>query len=223
MLSLSIISHIQLGDKNQSPLQQSAQIHLEAMQMVRDQATSVSQKAARDMIKSFNSRHPPAAYAIGSQVLVRRFSSHCRKRAGNKSTSKVTRVVKGTIVDRNLCNGTYKIHYLLNDHKIEEWFKVSDVTSLTLEEEKKKHIDSQKYKQKMSVGQLAQPQNSSCDNKKPLSSSEESCSPSSSRLLCQTLPLSSSPEEKLNSLQPTSDKKTSKGTVMLFSIKALLS
>jgi hypothetical protein len=76
-------------------------------------------------------------YAIGTHVLVRRFSSKCRKRAGNKSASKATRIVKGTVSDRNVRNGTYKIRFCLMDQEMEEWFKVSDWTSLTLEENKK--------------------------------------------------------------------------------------
>ena len=72
-------------------------------------------------------------------MLVRRFSSKCRKRAGKKSASKATRVLKGRVVDSNLENGTYKVCYFLVDKEVEEWFKVSDLTSMTLEEENKKH------------------------------------------------------------------------------------
>ena len=42
-------------------------------------------------------------------------------------------------MDRNLENGTYKVCYFLVDKEVEEWFKVSDLTSMTLEEENKKH------------------------------------------------------------------------------------
>ena len=76
------------SDDNISTLQQSIQIHLETIKFVHEKATLVSEKAAGDMIKAFSSKHPPAEYTIGSEVLVRRFSSKCRKKAGNKSASK---------------------------------------------------------------------------------------------------------------------------------------
>ena len=41
-----------------------------------------------------------------------------------------TRVVKGRVVEINLENGTYKVCYLLVD-EVEEWFNVSDLTSVT--------------------------------------------------------------------------------------------
>ena len=198
---------MQLHDENQSTMKQSVQTHLEVTQMVRDQATSKSHKAAEYMIKKFSSKHPPAQYAIGSQVLVRRFSSKCRKRAGNKSAGKSTRIVKGTIVDRNLRNGTYKICYFLMDREVDEWFKISNITSLTHEEENKKHIDRLENEEKMSIDQLpftAQPLTSSSTNdNKTTPSSEESSLPSSSKLLSQSFTLSSSLEEKPTSLQPT--------------------
>ena len=65
--------------------------------MIRKKAASASQSAAGDMIKAFSSKHPPADYATGSEVLVRRFSSKCRKRVGKKYASKDTRVVNGLI------------------------------------------------------------------------------------------------------------------------------
>ena len=91
------------SDDNISTLQQSIQIHLETIKFVHEKATLVSEKAAGDMIKV---KHPPAEYTIGSEVLVRRFSSKFRKKAGNKSASKATRIVQGTVTDRNVANGT---------------------------------------------------------------------------------------------------------------------
>ena len=107
--------------------------------MIRKKAASTSESAAGKMIKAFNSKHPPAEYEIGNEVFVRRFSSKCRKKAGRKNASKSTRVVKGTIVDRNIRSGTYKVCYSLADMEVEEWFKVSDITSTTAEEEKQRH------------------------------------------------------------------------------------
>ena len=53
----------------------------------------------------------------------------------NKSSNKATRIVRGTIVEKNDKNCTYKICYSLFDRQVEEWFHTSDITSLTLEEE----------------------------------------------------------------------------------------
>ena len=91
------------------------------------------------MIKQFSSKYPPAEYSIGSEVIVRRFSSKSRKAAGRKRAGKTTRIITGTVLDRNLDNGMYKVRYLLADHEVEEWFEVSDLTAVTLEEENKKH------------------------------------------------------------------------------------
>ena len=96
-------------------------------------------KAARKMVIKSNSKNPPAEYVIGSEVMVRRFSSKCRKRAGTQSASKTSRIVKGTITEINQKCQTYRILCKLESGHIEEWFKVSDITSLTYEEEKKKH------------------------------------------------------------------------------------
>ena len=58
-------------------------------------------KAARKMVIKSNSKNPPAEYVIGSEVMVRRFSSKCRKRTGTQSASKTSRIVKGTITEIN--------------------------------------------------------------------------------------------------------------------------
>ena len=65
------------------------------------------------MIERFSSKHPPAVYLVGTEVLVRRFNSKYRKKVGTKSASKSTRIVEGNIIDKNLQNNTYKIQYTL--------------------------------------------------------------------------------------------------------------
>ena len=82
-------------DSNSTP-EELVQTHLEAVQMIREKAASASQKAAEDMKKHFSCKNPPAEYAIGSEVLVMRFSSNNRKTAGKKSSNKATRIVRGT-------------------------------------------------------------------------------------------------------------------------------
>ena len=95
------------------------------------------------MIKLFSSKHPPAEYSIGSDVIVRRFSSKSRKAAGRKRAGKGSRIITGTVLDRNLDTSMYKVGYLLADREVEEWFGVSDLTAVTLEEENKKHSCNQ--------------------------------------------------------------------------------
>ena len=139
MIIVCVCVFPQSVDSNSTP-EELVQTHLEAVQMIREKAASASQKAAEDMKKHFSCKNPPAEYAIGSEVLVRRFSSNSRKRAGKKSSNKATRIVRGTIVEKNDKNCTYKICYSLFDRQVEEWFHTSDITSLTLEEENKKHV-----------------------------------------------------------------------------------
>jgi hypothetical protein len=68
---------LQLHD-DQSTMQQSVQIHLETVEMIRPQHLKMLPQLY--MIKTFSSKNPPAEYTICSDVLVRRFSSKCRKR-----------------------------------------------------------------------------------------------------------------------------------------------
>ena len=89
--------------------------------------------------KTVQFQYPPAEYSIGSEVIIRRFSSKSRKAAGRKRAGKSTRIITGTVLDRNLDNGMYKVRYLLADDEVEEWFGVSDLTAVTLEEENRKH------------------------------------------------------------------------------------
>ena len=110
--------------------------------MVREKATSISKKTARDMVKHYGSKYPPALYSVGSVVLVKRFTSKSRKNAGTKSASKASQIVEGTITDKNESHSTYKIRYSLSGREIEDWFSVSDITSLTVAEEKKKHTSN---------------------------------------------------------------------------------
>ena len=107
--------------------------------MIRKKAALTSQKATGGMIKLFSSKHPPAEYSIGSEVIVRRFSTKSRKAAGRKRAGKASRIIVGTVLDRNLDNGMYKVGYILADCEVEQWFGVSDLTAVTLEEENKKH------------------------------------------------------------------------------------
>ena len=107
--------------------------------MIRKKTALTSQKATGGMIKRFSSKYPPAEYSIGSEVIVRGFSSKSRKAAGRKKAGKTSRIISGTVLERNLDNGMYKVCYLLADHEVEEWFEVSNLTAVTLKEENKKH------------------------------------------------------------------------------------
>ena len=149
---------------------------------------------------------------------MRRFSSKNRKRAGNKGASKDTRIVRGTILDRNPGNRTYMIHYFLMGNEVEEWFKVSDATSLSYEEEKKRHITAMDNIQKMPASHLTvkAEQMISCgatDSKHAVSSP-----PSSPKLAGQPV---SSLEVKTCSLHPTGDTVTPEGTDIVVFLKLM--
>ena len=77
-------------------------------------------KAAGKMVMESNSKNPPAEYMIGSEVMVRRFSSKCLKRAGTQSASKTSRIVKGTITEINKKCRTYRILCKLESGHIED-------------------------------------------------------------------------------------------------------
>ena len=128
--------------------------HLASACNIRERALSTSKKAAERMVKKHRSKHPPAEYDIGTQVLVRRFGTKSRKQAGKKCASKDSRVVQGTVIDRNKKNQTYHILYTLNGDEVEQWFKVSDITSLSHQEEKRKHLASQKVTASVSANTI---------------------------------------------------------------------
>ena len=91
------------------------------------------------MVESNSSKFSPAKYDINSEMIVRRCTSKTRKRS---IVNKQARIVRGRVIKRNFKSGTYKIRYNVSNCPVEQWFKVSDITSLTLEEENRKHINT---------------------------------------------------------------------------------
>ena len=55
--------------------------HLASLSNIRERALSISKKAAERMVKKSRSKHPPAEYDIGTEVLVRRFGTKSLKQA----------------------------------------------------------------------------------------------------------------------------------------------
>jgi hypothetical protein len=90
------------------------------------------------MVLSGNAANPPTQYKIGCEVLVRRFSAKSKKKHGKGLFRKMSRVIKGTITNVKASSNQYKVRCLLNGKFEEKWYSVSDITSLTREDEKKR-------------------------------------------------------------------------------------
>ena len=82
-------------------------------------------------------KFPPACYAIGDKVMVRRLPSSSRKRAGKTSAGKRDRIVEGTVIGISK-KKNYKVRFLLHGEEQQGWFAVSDLTSTDRAVERKK-------------------------------------------------------------------------------------
>ena len=110
--------------------------HLELIQEVRASAKNVSNKADSKMVRASKAKKTLAEYKCGDKVIVRRFASSSRRKS---SKEKQTRFVAGDIIQHSSNSSNYKVKYMLDGKQHEEWFKVTDLTSLTHEEEKCRH------------------------------------------------------------------------------------
>lgn len=88
------------------------------------------------MIRTSKAKNPPTQYKCGDSVIVRRFSSSTKRKSAKE---KQQRFVTGEILKHNSKSETYKVKYTVDGQKHEEWFSVSDLTSLTLQAEKDRH------------------------------------------------------------------------------------
>ena len=91
------------------------------------------------MVSSMTAKHLASQYSVGCNVPVRRFSSKSKKKCGKGLERTQSRIVPGEIIDTKSCNSEYKVHYLFNGWHRVGWYHVSDITSVTAEEEKKRH------------------------------------------------------------------------------------
>ena len=113
---------------------------MKAMEHIRSLADTNSKSTARRMVLKENAANPPAQYKVGCEVLVRRFSAKSKKKQGKGLTRKLSRVVKGTVTHAKASRNQYKVRYQLNGKFEEKWFSVSDITSLTREDENKRQM-----------------------------------------------------------------------------------
>ena len=60
-----------------------------------------------------------------------------KKKHGRGLGRRLSRVVKGTITNAKASSNQYKVRYQLNGKFEEKWYSVSDITSLTHEDEKR--------------------------------------------------------------------------------------
>ena len=96
----------------------------------------MSNRADTKMVQALKVKNTQAKYNCGNKVIIRRFSSRSRRKSAKE---KQKRFVVGEIIQHSSKNGNYKVKYVLDDQEHKEWFKVTDLTSLTLEEEKCRH------------------------------------------------------------------------------------
>ena len=125
-----VICHVQ-GDTVQS--QEALTRHLEVTKKIRVAAHFASTKAAERSIRLSMKRRPPTVYDVGDDVLVRPASK--KLKALNKSLS-VPSIAEGKVVMADKKQSRYKI--MLGTGEI-EWYTVSNITSCTVGEERKKH------------------------------------------------------------------------------------
>ena len=88
------------------------------------------------MVKASIAKNPPAEYHVGDEVIIKRFGATKRKKSAR---DKWSRFVKGTILKHSQKSSSYKVNYMLDEKQHSEWFKVSDITSLTLDDEWVRH------------------------------------------------------------------------------------
>ena len=89
------------------------------------------------MVQKSQSANPPASYSKGEEILVRRLNASTSKRKTSKD--KWMKFVRGTVKEFSQKTLCYKISYVLEGKPKESWFKVSDLTSLTYNEECARH------------------------------------------------------------------------------------
>ena len=110
--------------------------HLQLIRQIRKNSQLTSAKADKKMIDASMANNPPARYAEGENVIIRRFSSSSKRKSAK---DKWNRFVKGTIIKYSPKSCSYKVEYTLDGKSHAEWFKVSDLTSLTFHEELNRH------------------------------------------------------------------------------------
>ena len=98
---------------------------------VRASVVRDSERCNQRMVNRGVKKHPPSVYNIGEKVLVR--VRHPRKKPKSMYT------VRGTILERRLSSARYKIQYTATKgNSVTEWFSVENVTSVTIEKEKRR-------------------------------------------------------------------------------------
>ena len=105
---------------------------------IRADAVNVSQRAEERMVQSASAKHTPAEYDVGEEVIVRRFASSSKRKS---TKDKWMRFVRGTVMQYNIKTYSYKVKYSISEKEYEDWFNVSDLTSLTFNEEWTRHHD----------------------------------------------------------------------------------
>ena len=69
--------------------------------------------------------------SISSEILFQ-----IQEEAWQRPSSKMSRVVQGTITRAKASRNLYRVRYLLNGKHEEKWYSVNDITSLSRDDEK---------------------------------------------------------------------------------------
>ena len=106
--------------------------HETNLRAVRNLAPSATRKCAQRAVASGERNNPPSVYKVGNTVMIPYPST-------TKSVSK-RHVLKADVVGRKLPQHKYKVKFVspMTGKLIEKWISVSDITSITMEREKRK-------------------------------------------------------------------------------------
>ena len=102
------------------------------LRAIRNLASSATIKCAQRMVARRERNNPPSVYEVGETVLIRYPPT-------TKSVFK-RHVLKADVVDRKVPKHKYKVKFVspTTGKLTEKWISVSDITSLTMEREKRK-------------------------------------------------------------------------------------
>ena len=107
-------------------------VHETNLRAIRNLASSAIRKCAQCTVAHGERKNPPSVYEVGETALIR---YPCTK----KSVSK-RHVLKADVVDRKVPKHKHKVKFVspTTGKLNEKWISVSDITSLTIEREKRK-------------------------------------------------------------------------------------
>ena len=130
--------------------------HKKDTSVIRKIASEAGKKCEKRMIRKGLRKNPVSIYSVGESVLIRYPPS--------KKISSKRSIIEARILGRNLKNHIYKVRFVFpvgGSNVVKKWISVTDITSLTAAEEKKKRkqaeIKSKKQHRKQYLIPLLDP------------------------------------------------------------------